>query len=146
MLPILPSVGGSATGKGDEVHPDRRDLVPCYSQAAKRDRAGRRNSPPVKTAIAGGDAILGRIVMAVGNKAGEKALTDNRSAIAIDVYSITEGGQVRPDYDERPVADHMAGSEVKIAIDVGNRLWPLHGRAWNLNRMVISNINVFPPQ
>jgi glutamate N-acetyltransferase/amino-acid N-acetyltransferase len=71
----------------------------------------------VKTAIAGGDANWGRIVMAVG-KAGEKADPD-RLAIAIGGVPITRGGQVRPDYDETPVNRHIAGREVTIAIDVG---------------------------
>jgi glutamate N-acetyltransferase/amino-acid N-acetyltransferase len=71
----------------------------------------------VKTAIAGGDANWGRIVMAVG-KAGEKADRD-RLAIAIGGVPITENGEVRPDYDETPVNRHIAGREVKIAIDVG---------------------------
>jgi glutamate N-acetyltransferase/amino-acid N-acetyltransferase len=87
------------------------------SRAAKRIAFAVANSPLVKTAIAGGDANWGRIVMAVG-KAGEKADRD-RLAIAIGGVPITENGEVRPDYDEAPVNRHIAGSEVKIAIDVG---------------------------
>ncbi len=86
-------------------------------RAARRIGLAVANSPLVKTAIAGGDANWGRIVMAVG-KAGEKADRD-RLAIAIGGVPITAGGQVRPDYDETPVARHIAGREVKIAIDVG---------------------------
>jgi glutamate N-acetyltransferase / amino-acid N-acetyltransferase len=87
------------------------------SRAAKRIAFAVANSPLVKTAIAGGDANWGRIVMAVG-KAGEKADRD-RLAIAIGGVPITENGEVRPDYDETPVNRHIAGREVKIAIDVG---------------------------
>lgn len=87
------------------------------SRAARRIGFAVANSPLVKTAIAGGDANWGRIVMAVG-KAGEKADRD-RLAIAIGGVPITANGQVRPDYDEAPVARHITGSEVKIAIDVG---------------------------
>jgi glutamate N-acetyltransferase / amino-acid N-acetyltransferase len=87
------------------------------SRAAKRIAFAVANSPLVKTAIAGGDANWGRIVMAVG-KAGEKADRD-RLAIAIGGVPITENGAVRPDYDETPVNRHIAGREVKIAIDVG---------------------------
>ena len=75
------------------------------------------NSPLVKTAIAGEDANWGRIVMAVG-KAGERADRD-RLEIAIGGHPITEGGQVRPGYDETPVAEHMKGQEISIEIDVG---------------------------
>jgi glutamate N-acetyltransferase/amino-acid N-acetyltransferase len=87
------------------------------SRAARRIAFAVANSPLVKTAIAGGDANWGRIVMAVG-KAGEKADRD-RLAIAIGGVPITEKGQVCADYDETPVARHIAGREVKVAIDVG---------------------------
>jgi glutamate N-acetyltransferase/amino-acid N-acetyltransferase len=75
------------------------------------------NSPLVKTAIAGEDANWGRIVMAVG-KAGERADRD-RLEISIGGHPITEGGQVRPGYDEAPVAEHMKGQEISIEVDVG---------------------------
>ena len=68
------------------------------------------NSPLVKTAIAGEDANWGRIVMAVG-KAGERADRD-RLEISIGGHPITEGGQVRPGYDEAPVDEHMKGQEI----------------------------------
>jgi glutamate N-acetyltransferase/amino-acid N-acetyltransferase len=87
------------------------------ARAARRIAFAVANSPLVKTAIAGGDANWGRIVMAVG-KAGEKADRD-RLSIAIGGVPITKDGQVRPDYDEAPVARHIAGREVTIAIDVG---------------------------
>ena len=75
------------------------------------------NSPLVKTAIAGADANWGRIVMAVG-KAGEKADRD-RLAISIGGVRITENGRRRPDYDEAPVARHMQGRDIDIAVDLG---------------------------
>ena len=75
------------------------------------------NSPLVKTAIAGEDANWGRIVMAVG-KSGERADAD-RLAIAIGGIPITDEGQVRPGYDETPVAAHMKGQEITLEIDVG---------------------------
>ena len=71
----------------------------------------------MKTAIAGEDANWGRIVMAVG-KAGEKADRD-ALRIAIGGVEITRGGQVVPDYDETPVARHMRGQDIAIAVDVG---------------------------
>jgi glutamate N-acetyltransferase/amino-acid N-acetyltransferase len=75
------------------------------------------NSPLVKTAIAGEDANWGRIVMAVG-KAGQKADRD-RMAVSIGGTVIAEKGGPRPDYDEAPVAAHMKGREIDIAVDVG---------------------------
>ncbi len=85
--------------------------------AAKRIGLAVANSPLVKTAIAGEDANWGRIVMAVG-KAGEKADRD-KLKIEIGGVAITDGGQVIPDYDETPVAEHMKGSDIDIIVDVG---------------------------
>ncbi len=87
------------------------------TRAAHRIGLAIANSPLVKTAIAGEDANWGRIVMAVG-KAGEKADRD-ALRIAIGGVEITRGGQVVPDYDETPVARHMQGQEIGIAVDVG---------------------------
>lgn len=75
------------------------------------------NSPLVKTAIAGADANWGRIVMAVG-KAGEKADRD-RLQIAVGGVAITADGAQHPEYQEIDLADHMAGRDIHIAIDVG---------------------------
>ena len=75
------------------------------------------NSPLVKTAIAGGDANWGRIVMAVG-KSGEPADRD-RLAIAIGGVWLARAGEPAADTDETVVARHMAGREVDIAVDVG---------------------------
>ena len=75
------------------------------------------NSPLVKTAIAGEDANWGRIVMAVG-KSGEKADRD-KMGISIGGVEIAATGQAVEGYDEAPVADHMKGQEIDIAVDVG---------------------------
>ena len=75
------------------------------------------NSPLVKTAIAGADANWGRIVMAVG-KSGQRVDRD-RLVLAIGGVVIAERGGRRPGYDETPVARHMRGREIDIAIDAG---------------------------
>ena len=75
------------------------------------------NSPLVKTAIAGSDANWGRIVMAVG-KSGQRADRD-RLSVAIGGVTVARNGAVVPAYDETPVARHMAGREIDIAIDLG---------------------------
>jgi glutamate N-acetyltransferase/amino-acid N-acetyltransferase len=87
------------------------------TRAARRIGLSVANSPLVKTAIAGEDANWGRIVMAVG-KAGERADRD-RLGIAIGGVAITRSGQIVPGYDETPVAVHMKGREIDIAIDLG---------------------------
>ena len=85
--------------------------------AARRIGLAIANSPLVKTAIAGADANWGRIVMAVG-KAGEKANRD-KLKISIGGVKVAAQGQRVAGFDETPVAQHMKGSEITIAVDVG---------------------------
>jgi glutamate N-acetyltransferase/amino-acid N-acetyltransferase len=98
-------------------------LITVDVTGAATDAAARRialaiaNSPLVKTAIAGGDANWGRIVMAVG-KAGEKADRD-RLKIAIGGIKVAARGQRVPNYEEAPVARHVKGREISLAVDVG---------------------------
>jgi glutamate N-acetyltransferase / amino-acid N-acetyltransferase len=104
---------GEGAGKFITIDVSGADTDP----AARRIALVVANSPLVKTAIAGGDANWGRIVMAVG-KAGEKANRD-RLKISIGGIQVAARGQRVPAYDEAPVAAHMAGREIAIAIDVG---------------------------
>ena len=75
------------------------------------------NSPLVKTAIAGEDANWGRVVMAVG-KAGEPAERDLLS-ISFGGVEVAREGLVVGGYDEAPVAAHLKGAEIDIAVDLG---------------------------
>ena len=84
------------------------------------------NSPLVKTAIAGGDANWGRVVMAVG-KAGAN-INQAELSIAVGGVTIAQNGGRIDGYDETPVAEHMTGSEINIAVTVGSgtgkaRVW-----------------------
>jgi glutamate N-acetyltransferase/amino-acid N-acetyltransferase len=98
-------------------------LIAITVTGADSDAAAHRigmsiaNSPLVKTAIAGGDANWGRIVMAVG-KAGEAAERD-RLSIRFGTTEVARDGAVVPGYDEAPVAAHLAGDEVDIGVDLG---------------------------
>ncbi len=85
--------------------------------SAKRIALSIANSPLVKTAIAGEDANWGRVVMAVG-KAGEPADRDKLS-IAFGGVTVARDGLVVPEYDEAPVAAHLRGREIDIAVDIG---------------------------
>ena len=92
------------------------------SGAADDDSARRvglsiANSPLVKTAIAGEDANWGRVVMAVG-KAGEPADRDKLSIAFGGVWAARDGVPVE-DYDEAPVAEHLKGDEIDLAVDLG---------------------------
>jgi glutamate N-acetyltransferase / amino-acid N-acetyltransferase len=84
--------------------------------AAKRIAMTVANSPLVKTAIAGEDANWGRIVAAIG-RAGEKAERD-LLVISIGGTTICRDGMEVPAYDEAPVAAHMRGAAIDIAIDL----------------------------
>jgi glutamate N-acetyltransferase/amino-acid N-acetyltransferase len=75
------------------------------------------NSPLVKTAIAGGDANWGRIVMAVG-KSGQ-AIAETSLNISVGGHPVAINGAPPPGYDEAPVAKHMAGQNLEIHVDVG---------------------------
>lgn len=86
-------------------------------QAARRIGMAIANSPLVKTAIAGEDANWGRVVMAVG-KSGEAADRD-KLTIRIGGIDVAKNGMAVPGYDETPVARHMKGTDIDIAVDVG---------------------------
>lgn len=92
-------------------------------ESARRIGLAIGNSPLVKTAIAGGDANWGRVVMAVG-KAGEPADRD-RLSISFGETQVARMGMPAQSYDEAPVATHLAGREVRIGVDIGLG----HGRA-----------------
>ena len=76
------------------------------------------NSPLVKTAIAGEDANWGRIVMAIG-KLGIGIPSD---AISIDIggYAVARDGMRIANYDETPIAVHMTGQMIDLAVTVGD--------------------------
>ena len=96
------------------------------NRAAKVIALSIANSPLVKTAIAGGDANWGRVVMAVG-KAGEAADRD-RLDISFGPTRVASNGAVVDGYDEAPVARHLAGSEIEIGIDL--HIGSGHARIW----------------
>jgi glutamate N-acetyltransferase / amino-acid N-acetyltransferase len=86
-------------------------------ESAHRIAMSIANSPLVKTAIAGGDANWGRVVMAVG-KAGEPADRD-RLSISFGATLVAKDGLVVPDYDETPVTAHVQSPNVDIGVDLG---------------------------
>ncbi len=87
------------------------------NRAAKNIAMSIGNSPLVKTAAAGGDANWGRIIMAVG-KAGEEADRDALKLVLGDQI-VTNNGLVVSEYSEEKSAQHFAGKNIKISVDVG---------------------------
>jgi glutamate N-acetyltransferase/amino-acid N-acetyltransferase len=85
--------------------------------AARKIALSVANSPLVKTAIAGGDANWGRVVMAVG-KSGEAANRDKLS-IKFGGHRVATQGVRDPNYSEALMSRYMARAEIEIDIDVG---------------------------
>lgn len=122
QLAILVARDGEGAQKLIEV----RVTGAVSDDSARRVALSIANSPLVKTAIAGGDANWGRVVMAVG-KAGEPAERD-RLSIRFGGIRVARDGAVVPGYDEAPVAAHLAGREVLVEADLG--LGDGHATAW----------------
>ncbi len=95
-------------------------------ESARRVGLSIANSPLVKTAIAGEDANWGRVVMAVG-KAGEPADRDKLSIAFGGIWTAKNGLPVEG-YDEAPVAAHLKGEDIDIAVDLG--LGEGHATVW----------------
>ncbi|MGN7619206.1 MAG: bifunctional ornithine acetyltransferase/N-acetylglutamate synthase [Ehrlichia sp.] len=74
------------------------------------------NSPLVKTAIGGGDANWGRIIMAIG-KAGEP-LNKNEVSIKVGDNIIVRNGEISPDYIKESVDRYMKNKDIYIQVDV----------------------------
>jgi glutamate N-acetyltransferase/amino-acid N-acetyltransferase len=85
--------------------------------SAKRIALAIANSPLVKTAVAGGDANWGRVVMAVG-KSGEAANRDKLSIWFGDLLLAKEGMRA-PDYSETAASAYMKSDEIVIRANVG---------------------------
>ncbi|MCE2509837.1 MAG: bifunctional glutamate N-acetyltransferase/amino-acid acetyltransferase ArgJ [Alphaproteobacteria bacterium] len=86
-------------------------------KAARRIGLAIANSPLVKTAIAGEDPNWGRVVMAVGKS--DERVAPKKLAIRIGGLPVAKGGERVPGYKEAPVARHMKGSAIDLAVDVG---------------------------
>ena len=84
--------------------------------AARKIAASIANSPLVKTAIAGGDANWGRIIMALG-KSGQKMNAETLT-IRIGGEIVAQGGQRSEHYHEPEIARHLEGSEILIEVDL----------------------------
>ncbi len=85
--------------------------------SAKRIALSIANSPLVKTALAGGDANWGRVVMAVG-KAGEPADRD-RLSIWFGEHRVAFAGERDPSYSEEAVSEYMKNAELLLRVDLG---------------------------
>ena len=103
-------------GEGAQKFIEVRVTGAASDDSARRIGLAVGNSPLVKTAIAGGDANWGRVVMAVG-KAGEPADRDRLSIGFGGTWAAREG-QPLADYDETPVAEHLKGREIQIEVDL----------------------------
>ena len=99
-----------------------RKRITIHVKGAENDSEAKRiglaigNSPLVKTAIAGGDANWGRIIMAVG-KSGANIIPQ-KLAIAIGGTKITQDGARHQDYDEKTLTAYMQGDDITIEVNL----------------------------
>lgn len=97
-------------------------LIEVTVEGAKDDASARRiafaiaNSPLVKTAIGGGDANWGRVVMAVG-KAGEPIDLARLAVRFCGHWTARDGGAIA--YDSAKIDAALAQREVDVLVDVG---------------------------
>ncbi len=74
------------------------------------------NSPLVKTAIAGEDANWGRIIMAIGKSKAK--LDQNNISLKFGKNLILKKGNVKKNYNEKPVSEYLKKNEIKIEVDL----------------------------
>lgn len=71
-------------------------------------------SPLVKTALAAGDANVGRLLMAIGNGGG--GFSPNKVSVAIGGLPVIQNGGTDNRYDEKQVAKIMRQKEITVDI------------------------------
>ncbi len=86
-------------------------------QSAKVIACAIANSPLVKTAMAGGDANWGRIVMAVGKSL--EPIDQTKLAIWFDDVQVAEAGGRAENYSEDAASAVFAKPEFTVRVDVG---------------------------
>ncbi len=98
-------------------------LITVVVGGAANDAAARKiaqsigNSPLVKTAVAGGDANWGRVIMAIG-KSGQKVSVDKLKLWIGDQLVAANGG-VRSGYDEARATEHFRGRHIVLRVEAG---------------------------
>ncbi len=85
--------------------------------AAKRVALAIGNSPLVKTAIAGGDANWGRVIMAVGKS--YESIDLSKIAVRFGHVDVALEGAAVADLDEESVAHHLNGREINLQVTIG---------------------------
>ena len=80
--------------------------------------AATATSPLVKTALAAGDANVGRFLMAIGNAGG--GFDPRRVQMHICGLPVIRGGGLHPHYDEAKTAAALAADEIVIDIALGD--------------------------
>jgi glutamate N-acetyltransferase/amino-acid N-acetyltransferase len=120
LLAVLTDLAHQVVRDGEGAQKFVAVTVRGAVDAASARRIGRAvaNSPLVKTAIAGGDANWGRVIMAVGKSAEPVEMA--RLGVAFGGHEVARDGAAVPDLDEAPVAAHLAGREIRVEVVVGD--------------------------
>lgn len=92
-------------------------------------------SPLIKTALAAGDANVGRFLMAIGNAGG--GFAPQKMQMQIGGLPVIRGGGLHPQYDESKVSAAMAADEIDIEIKIGNGAYSAALKTCDLTRRYI---------
>ncbi len=75
-------------------------------------------SPLVKTALAAGDANVGRLLMAIGNAGG--GFNPNKITVTLGAVPVVRGGGLDSRYAEKAAAKEMQKKEIRLEILLNN--------------------------
>ncbi|MBV68507.1 MAG: bifunctional ornithine acetyltransferase/N-acetylglutamate synthase [Pelagibacterales bacterium] len=99
-----------------------KKLIEIEVRGAKNNKEAKNvalsiaNSLLVKTAIAGEDANWGRIIMAIGKSSSN--INQNKISIKIGKNHVIKNGEIKKNYNESLVTNHLKKNEVFIYIDL----------------------------
>ncbi|HYQ81385.1 MAG TPA: bifunctional glutamate N-acetyltransferase/amino-acid acetyltransferase ArgJ [Anaeromyxobacteraceae bacterium] len=117
LLQVCRDLAEDVVRNGEGVHHVARVRVAGAPDAAAARAVGKAvvNSPLVKTAVAGNDPNVGRLLAAVGKVAGERGLPLDPARLRLRLGGevIFEGGAMRLDPErERRLSAHLVGAEL----------------------------------
>ncbi|MEP6343935.1 MAG: bifunctional glutamate N-acetyltransferase/amino-acid acetyltransferase ArgJ [Maricaulaceae bacterium] len=87
------------------------------AKEARRFALSIANSPLVKTAMAGGDANWGRLMMAIGKT--NIPIDSQNISLYFGPHCVASGGAIHPDYSENIGATYMKNQDLQLTVNLG---------------------------